>query len=76
MYTTELVPEIKATKEKLKLLWIACGNKDGLWRVSEKVHLYLAEKDIPHVWSVDSHAHDNIEWDNNLYRFAQRLFKN
>lgn len=76
MYTTELVPDIKATKEKLRLLWIACGNKDGLWRVSEKVHQYLKEKDIPHVWSVDSHAHDNVEWDNNLYRFAQRLFKN
>jgi enterochelin esterase-like enzyme len=75
MYTNELVPDIKATKENLKLLWIACGNKDGLWRVSEKVHQYLAEKNIPHVWSVDSHAHDNVEWDNNLYRFAQRLFK-
>ena len=30
-----------AAKEKLKLLWIACGNKDGLIRISQGVHAYL-----------------------------------
>jgi enterochelin esterase-like enzyme len=77
IYTdVEFVPDIKAAKEKLKLLWVACGKKDGLLWVSQKVHQYLKEKGIPHVWHVDSNAHDNTEWDNNLYLFAQHLYKN
>jgi enterochelin esterase-like enzyme len=72
----EFVPDIKAAKDKLKLLWIACGKKDGLLWVSQKVHQYLKDRGIPHVWHVDSNAHDNTEWDNNLYLFAQHLYKN
>ena len=76
MYSNvEFVPDVKAAKEKLKLLWVACGNKDGLIRVSQGVHQYLKEQGIPHIWHVDSNAHDNAEWDNNLYFFAQHLFK-
>ena len=73
--SVELVPDIPAARERLKLLWIGCGNKDGLFGVSERVHRFLLEKGIPHVWSVDTHGHDNFEWDNNLYWFSQRLFK-
>ena len=76
MYTdVEFLPDPAAAKEKLKLLWIACGNKDGLIRVSQGVHNYLKEKGVPHVWHVDSNAHDGTEWANNLYLFAQRIFK-
>ena len=71
----ELVPDPAAAKEKLKLLWIACGNKDGLIRISQGVHAYLKEKDVPHVWHVDGNAHDSTEWKNNLYLFAQRIFR-
>ncbi len=71
----ELVPDPAAAKEKLKLLWLACGNKDGLIRISQGVHSYLKEKNVPHVWHVDSHAHDGTEWANNLYLFAQHIFK-
>jgi enterochelin esterase-like enzyme len=70
----QLVPDPAAAKEKLKLLWIACGNKDGLLRISQGVHAYLKEKDVPHVWHVDGHAHDATEWRINLYYFSQRLF--
>jgi enterochelin esterase-like enzyme len=71
----EFLPDLIAAKKKLKLLWIACGNKDGLIRVSQGVHNYLKEKGVPHVWHVDSNAHDGTEWANNLYLFAQRIFK-
>jgi enterochelin esterase-like enzyme len=71
----EFLPDPVAAKKKLKLLWIACGNKDGLIRVSQGVHNYLKEKGVPHVWHVDSNAHDGTEWANNLYLFAQRIFK-
>jgi enterochelin esterase-like enzyme len=71
----QLVTDPAAAREKLKLLWVSCGNKDGLLRISQGVHAYLKEKEIPHVWNVDSHAHDPTEWRNNLYYFLQRVFQ-
>ncbi len=71
----ELVPDPASAKEKLKLLWIACGKRDGLIRISQAVHGYLKEKDVPHVWHVDGNAHDPTEWRNNLYLFSQHIFR-
>ena len=71
----ELVPDPAAARDKLKLLWLACGSKDGLIRISQGVHNYLKEKNVPHIWHVDSNAHDGTEWANNLYLFAQHIFK-
>ena len=70
----ELVPDPAAAREKLKLLWLGCGNKDGLIRISQDVHAYLKDKNVPHIWHVDSHGHDGQEWSNNLYLFTQQLF--
>lgn len=76
MYTNvEFIPDVKNTRGKLKLLWVACGRKDGLFGISEKVHQYLDGAGVPHVWSVDANGHDNIEWDRNLYLFLQHIFK-
>jgi enterochelin esterase-like enzyme len=72
---TELVPDHAAARDKLKLLWLSCGNKDGLLRISQGVHTYLKEKNVPHVWNVDGHAHDPTHWKNNLYYFLQRIFQ-
>jgi enterochelin esterase-like enzyme len=71
----ELMPDPAVAREKLKLLWLACGNKDGLIRISQGVHNYLKEKGVPHIWHVDGNAHDGTEWANNLYLFAQHIFK-
>ncbi|MCU0917044.1 MAG: malectin domain-containing carbohydrate-binding protein [Planctomycetes bacterium] len=71
----ELVPDPAAAQAKLKLLWLACGNKDGLIRISQGVHKYLKENNVPHVWHVDGNAHDGTEWANNLYLFAQHIFQ-
>ncbi len=71
----ELVPDPATARDKLKLLWLGCGNKDGLINISQGVHAYLKEHDVPHVWHVDSHGHDGVEWSKNLCLFAQRLFK-
>ena len=70
----KLLPDPEAAK-KLKLLWIASGNRDALIRVGQGVHNMLKQNGVPHVWNVDSHAHDNTEWANNLYLFAQKLFR-
>ena len=71
----QLLPDPAAAKEKLKLLWLSCGNKDGLIRISQGVHGYLKEKNVPHVWNVDGHGHDATHWKNNLYYFLQRVFR-
>jgi enterochelin esterase-like enzyme len=71
----QLLPDPAAAKEKLKLLYLSCGNKDGLIRISQGVHTYFKEKGVPHLWNVDGHAHDPTHWRNNLYYFLQRLFR-
>ena len=73
--SAELVPDPGAARKQLKLLYVSCGNKDGLINISQRVHRYLKEQDIPHVWNVDDHGHDGPTWANNLYHFAQRLFR-
>lgn len=71
----QLLPDPAAARDRLKLLWVSCGNKDGLLRISQGVHAYLKDKGVPHVWNVDGHAHDPTEWRNNLYYFLQRVFR-
>ncbi len=71
----QLVPDPAAARDKLKLLWVSCGKKDGLMRISQGVHAYLKDKDVPHVWHVDAYGHDPTHWKNNLYMFSQRLFR-
>lgn len=71
----ELIPDVKITKDKLKLLWISCGNKDGLIRISQAMHGFLKKNEIKHVWHVDGHGHDPAHWSSSLYWFAQSVFK-
>jgi enterochelin esterase-like enzyme len=71
----ELVPDPAAPRDQLKLLWLSCGNQDGLIRISQGVHSHFKQHDVPHVWHVDAHGHDPTEWSKNLYLFAQRLFR-
>jgi enterochelin esterase-like enzyme len=71
----QLVPDPAAATRQLKLLWVGCGNKDGLIRISQGVHAYLKEKGVPQVWHVDGYGHDATEWKNNLYLLVQRSFR-
>lgn len=71
----ELVPDPTLAKEKLKLLWISCGDEDRLLNISERTHNYLKEKKVPHVYYVEPGGHDFKVWKNDLYLFSQLLFK-
>ena len=71
----ELVPDPEKAKTQLRLLYLSCGNKDGLIRISQGVHGYLKEKNVPHIWHVDDHGHDFQHWKKALYNFAQLIFK-
>ncbi|HET6422285.1 MAG TPA: alpha/beta hydrolase-fold protein [Planctomycetaceae bacterium] len=70
----ELMPDPEAVK-KLKLLWLSCGNKDGLINISQGVHAYLKKHEVPHVWHVAAHGHDPPEWKQALYHFVQKVFQ-
>jgi len=71
----QLVPDPAAATARLKLLWLSCGKKDGLIRISQGVHAYLQENKVPHVWHVDDNGHEPTHWKNALYHFAQLIFR-
>jgi enterochelin esterase-like enzyme len=70
-----LVPDPERATKMLKLLWISGGAKDGLLTYSQRTHVYLKAHNVPHVYNVDPGAHDFVTWNNNLYLFAQQLFR-
>ena len=71
----ELLSDPAAARRQLALLYLSCGNKDGLINVSQTVHRALKERGIPHLWNVDESGHDRESWAENLFHFAQRLFR-
>src|SRR5690606_8325666 len=49
----QLVPDPQAAREKLRLLWISCGDEDGLIRFSQRTHKYLVNHDVPHIYYIE-----------------------
>ena len=70
----ELAPDPAAARQ-LELLWVSCGNEDGLFNISAGVHEYLAAQNVPHKWYIDAGAHTFPVWKNDLYHFASLLFR-
>lgn len=71
----ELVPDPAKAREQLKLLWISCGDKDGLIGFSKRTHDYLKTNNVPHIYYVDHGYHDFQIWKNSLYMYYQLIFK-
>ncbi len=71
----QLVPDPQRARDALRLIYLSCGNRDGLINFSQAVHRYLKTHDVPHVWNVDDHGHDPPTWASNLYHFVQRIFR-
>jgi enterochelin esterase-like enzyme len=70
-----LVPDAARVKSDVKLVYLSCGNRDGLINISQGVHVFLKQQGIAHVWNVDDHEHVPATWASNLYYFAQRVFR-
>lgn len=65
-----------AAAKRLRLLWLSVG--DGDWLSTKGVaalHQYLDEKKVPHVYHINSGGHEWPVWKDNLYQFAQLLFR-
>lgn len=71
----ELLADPGAVRSQLDLLYLSCGRRDDLIRVSRTLHVALEQRGIPHIWHVDDHGHDGDSWAGNLYHFAQRIFR-
>jgi enterochelin esterase-like enzyme len=71
----ELVPDLTVAKDKLKLLWLSCGESDRLIMFSARLHKYLKEKQFPHIFYVTPGNHDFTFWKVSLYFFSQLIFK-
>ena len=71
----ELVPDPAAARRQLKLLWISCGDADGLITFSRRTHEYLRRNDVPHIYYIEPGVHDFKVWKNGLYMFSQLIFK-
>ncbi|GEN77197.1 alpha/beta hydrolase-fold protein [Chryseobacterium hagamense] len=70
----KLLPDPSKAKD-LKLLWISCGDADGLMPFSKRTHDYLAQNKIPHIFYIEPGGHDFKVWKNDLYIFSQLIFK-
>ncbi len=71
----DLVPDPEKAKKMLKLLWISCGDADGLLSFSKRTHEYLYENKVPHIYYLEAGVHDFKVWKNGLFMFSQFLFK-
>jgi enterochelin esterase-like enzyme len=72
----QLVKDPAAARQMLKLLWVSCGDQDSLFNISEGVHKYLAEQNVPHIWHIDAGgAHTFPVWKNDLHHLATLLFR-
>lgn len=71
----ELLRDKEAARHAFKLVYLSCGNRDGLINVSQAMHRDLKALGIIHLWSVDEYGHDRESWAENLYHFARRLFR-
>ncbi|WP_375437496.1 alpha/beta hydrolase-fold protein [uncultured Hymenobacter sp.] len=70
-----LVPDPAKARKQLKLLWVSCGDNDGLLPFSQRTHDYLYEHGVPHIYYLEAGGHDFKVWKNGLYMFSQFLFK-
>lgn len=72
----ELIKDPGDAVKKLKLLWLSCGDRDRLLRISEDFHAALQEMKVPHIWHIHSNGgHDFSVWKADLYHFAPLLFR-
>ena len=58
-----------------RVLWLSCGNSDGLLNANQSLHRTLEEKQIQHTWHMDSGGHTWPVWKNDLYLVAPLLFR-
>ncbi len=71
----QLIPDVEATKKANKLLWMVCGNKDGLMFNSTRLKAFCDKNEVPcTLIEYPDGQHDFVVWKYGLYNFAQLIF--
>ncbi|PWW36218.1 alpha/beta hydrolase [Paenibacillus taichungensis] len=70
-----LLPNPSEASSLLRLLWLSCGDEDNLKQISEQMHAYLAQHEVPHIWYEESGGHDWPVWKNDLYQYSKLIFQ-
>ncbi len=65
----------EAVNSQLWLLWIACGQQDGLIGVNKKLVEWLKSKGVKLTWVETPGGHSFLVWRRNLADFAHLLFR-
>lgn len=71
----QLIPDVEATKKANKLLWMVCGNKDGLMFNSTRLKAFCDKNEVPcTLIEYPDGQHDFVVWKYGLYNFVQLIF--
>src|SRR5262249_42570202 len=61
--------------KKIRLLWVSCGDADSLLDFNKKFRASIESAKLPHTWHLEPGAHTFTVWRNDLYLFAEKLFR-
>jgi enterochelin esterase-like enzyme len=71
-----LIKDVDDANQRIKLLYVACGDADTLYDINKNFHTTLEKMKAKHVWNVvPGGGHTFPVWRNDLYLFSQMLFK-
>jgi enterochelin esterase-like enzyme len=69
-----LIANPQATNNQLKLLWIGCGNNDGLFPAAKDFSAFLTKHNIKHTFRETEGEHTFMVWRRYLNEVAPQLF--
>lgn len=68
--------DVTASGRALRLLWLSVGDQDNVTGSGMvAADAFLKERNIPHLFRINTGGHEPKVWMNDLYYFAPRLFR-
>jgi enterochelin esterase-like enzyme len=75
MRAAQLIPDVDKVKKENKLLWMVCGNEDGLMFNSSRLKNFCEKNGVPcTLIEYPGGKHDFVVWKYGLYNFEQLIF--
>jgi enterochelin esterase family protein len=65
----------KKANDRLRLLWLGCGEQDGLLATNQNFCAWLKTQDIHYTWVQTPGQHSFRVWRRYLAQFVPQLFK-
>jgi enterochelin esterase-like enzyme len=71
----DLLEDVSATNDRIRLLWIGCGKDDFLAPRNQQFVDWLNQTEIENTYRITEGAHDWIVWRKHLAEFLPQLFR-